>query len=129
MLSSRESGRAVPFPHRTSVVPVYVYWNTATSTADLAGRGLHHPALKTSASEEKLRRARFPPISPNSSPFCGAVPCASMGKMALPSYYLAGTTIPCCLSCAFCALKERKPNRKHFYKAELMIGIKGNLET
>ena len=29
------------FPHRTSVVRVHVYWNTATSTADLAGRDLH----------------------------------------------------------------------------------------
>ena len=28
------------FPHRTSIVHVYVYWNTETSTADLAGRDL-----------------------------------------------------------------------------------------
>ena len=33
------------FPHRTSVVRVYVYWNTATSTADLAGRDLRHPSF------------------------------------------------------------------------------------
>ena len=31
------------FPHRTSVVRVYVYWNTETSTADPVGRDLRHP--------------------------------------------------------------------------------------
>ena len=30
------------FPHRTPVVCVYVYWNTATSTTDLSGWDLHH---------------------------------------------------------------------------------------
>ena len=36
----REWPRPSLFPHRTSVVRVYVYWNTETSTADLAGRDL-----------------------------------------------------------------------------------------
>ena len=32
------------FPHRTSVVRVYVYWNAETSTADLMGRDLRQLA-------------------------------------------------------------------------------------
>ena len=30
------------YPHRSCVVRMYVYWNTETSTADLAGRDLRH---------------------------------------------------------------------------------------
>ena len=44
------------FPHRTSVVRMYVYWNTETSTADLVGRDLHQINMKLDEYEDQGER-------------------------------------------------------------------------
>ena len=115
-LSNLESGHVAPFPHRISIVRVYVCLNTETSPADLAGRDPHHQSTENCFRKKYLSGKLHLTLN---VPLLAAIPEAYKGSSELLSQFFTSTATPSeillippvrCQIHSLCSHSHRGPN-------------------